>query len=233
MNHIFVTRMAVVLGGRARITKTLNKQYDTPRDRIDDIIKYWFDVASKFYTQQTVDQSFKVYVVYSQCYEDVVRSYTYPEWCVLTCDKSIDKMRNVGDFKEYNDMPLSLSRVDADDWYSNDYFEYMSATPGDEYLTTHLHKRIRLYNRNTNKISTPQRFSSPGFASITFPKFNVNRLPTNLPLWPHGNIKRRQHFTPNKIYCVQSVGCNVVNKWRRSAKIETDKSDLDRYYIPI
>jgi hypothetical protein len=228
--------MAVMLGGKARLRRTKSKDYDTVAERIEDIVKYWFAHGSKFYTQQTVDHQFKVYIVYSKCYEKIVRSFTFPEWCILTESKDIDKINNPTFYTEYNNQQLSVTRVDADDWYSNDYFEYLSRdhkpTDPNRKLTTHLHKWIRLYDRTTGQVSTPQHFSSPGFASMTFNSFNTKHIPMRLALWPHGNIKRRPHTTPEDIYGIQSVGCNVVNKWRYSCKPEPHFAQLDRFYIP-
>lgn len=236
MNHIFITRLAVVLGGKASITKTKNKLYDSPVDRIRDVIEYWFNHASKFYTQQTVDHNFKVYLVYSDRYRDVVKSYAYPEWCVLTRDKRVDTVRENISGYYYNDS-LSVTRIDADDWYSNDYFEYLAQdheiTDMDNMNTTHLHKRVHLFNRTNLLISQPQQFSSPGFASVTFKKLDRSKLPINLKLWPHGSIKHRKHLTPSEIYGMQSVGCNVVNKWRVSSKPAPGRHEImKRFYTP-
>ena len=232
MNHVFITRIAVVLGGKARVTHTKQKIYSTIKDRLNDVIQYWQDHASKFYELQTIDNPFKLYPVYSPCYEDVVRSFDYPDWCVLTTNRMVDRTKHPDIYNAHHDQKLSVTRVDADDWYSNDYFDYLNRCASLAGQHTYLHKKIRLYDRISNKISTPQPFSSPGFASMVFNTFDKYKIPLNTSLWPHGDIKRRPHTTPEEIYCMQSVGCNVVNKWRKNSKEETISTDINRFYIP-
>ena len=237
MNHVFVTRIAVRLGGKARLTKTRMKQYDNINDRLSDIINYWLQHANKFYTRQTVDDPFQVYLVYSKQYENVVKSFTYPDWCRLTTDKYIHRVASKAVYDAYDGKALSVSRIDADDWYSDDYFEYLNEdheyTNKVKQYTCHLHKWIRMYDRQTSKISTPQHFSSPGFASVTIPNFRKNMISYGIEMWPHGDIKRRPHYTPDAIYGMQSVGCNVVNKWRPHTKSDTAyMQDNNRFYIP-
>lgn len=238
MNHVFITRMAVILGGSAKLKRTKHREYDTVNDRLNDIIKYWFNHASKFYTSQTVDHPFVLYIVYSEHYKDVVLSYNWPDWCILTRNKDIDHINDKSIFGAYDNKPLSVSRIDADDWYSNDYFEYLSQdhklTHNKHFYTTHLHKELYLFDRYHNRISVPVKFSSPGFASITFSKFMTGLLPLNTGLWPHGMIKRRPHYTPEEKYGIQSVGCNVVNKWRPCTKLLQNGADIlsSRFYIP-
>jgi len=232
MNHIFITRIAVLLGGKAKITHTKQKIYSTISDRLNDVVKYWQRHASRFYELQSKDDPFKVYLVYSPCYEHIVRSFEFPNWCVLTKDRKIDRIRSPEIYNAYDGQKLSVSRIDADDWYSNDYFEYLNCSANEPGVKTHLHKNIRLYDRSSKKISVPQPFSSPGFASIVFNEFDKSLIPLNTTLWPHGDIKRRPHVTPEHTYCMQSVGCNVVNKWRKNSKEETNHESLSRFYIP-
>jgi hypothetical protein len=235
---VFITRMAVLLGGKAKLTKTKAREYNSVVERLEDIIRYWFDHASKFYTQQTVDHPFKVYIVYSKCYESIVRSFTFPKWCELVeyKHKNIDRVNSIEYYSKYNNQPVSISRIDADDWYSDDYFDYLSSdcelTDPGRNLTTHLHKWLRLYNRQTGEISLPQHFSSPGFATNTFKPMDTSQIPMHLSLWPHGNIKRSPHITPSNIFCMQSVGCNVVNKWRFNTRPEKDIGSVSNFYIP-
>ena len=233
MNHLFITRLAVELGGKANPLRARNRAYVDINDRLQDIIKYWLDHATKFYTQQTVDQPFSVYLVYSTKYRDVVTSFNYPKWVQLIIDKNFDRLNNRQLMKSHEGKRLSVSRVDADDWYSNDLFEYLDQdheTTWEKYLTAHLYKRVRIYDRLGKRVSTPAQFSSPGFCSYTIPRFNTDMSPLPFKMWPHGNIKRRPHLSIVRDYCMQSVGCNVVNKWRPYYKVDTD--NLSRFYIP-
>ncbi len=234
MTHLFITRIAVELGGSARITKTQHREYSSPNDRIDNIIKYWLSHASKFYTRQTKDCPFRVYLIYSGKYKDVIMSHTFPEWVTLSTNKNLDRPTGKV-YEKYLDQRISVSRIDADDWYSDDYFDYLSTDhkPTDltNNTTTVLHQSIRFFCRYRQVVSKPVYFPSPPFGSIIFNKY-LDAPILRFRLWPHGNIIKRPHLVPDKCHAMQSVGCNVVNKWRHSAHIETTLGDIDNFYIP-
>jgi hypothetical protein len=247
MNHIFITRLAVYIASRRnppeKVLQTRCKVYDCIEDRISDIIKYWLVHASRFYTQQTIDHPFKVMLVYDPMYENTVKQFNFPSWVELTTDIKIDRLGTHSKFlSQYDNSKLSVSRIDADDWFSNDYFEYLAQdhpptiTREDHELSVHLHKRIIQYQRSEKwsqpRVSNPVRFSSPGFASYTFNNFNTKDLRSfGLRLWPHGNIKKYNHITPETIYGLQSVGINVANKWRHR-NTSSGPEVTDRFYIP-
>lgn len=235
MHHIFITRLAVVIPGKASRLETRLKKYSSIQERISDIIQYWSDHASKFYTLQTIDSPFKVFLIYSKRYEDVVKSFDYPDWVELCLDRRIDSIADRQIFEQYDNEPMSVSRIDADDWYSNDYFDMLEQS----YVPTHknldmsiiLNKNIIQFNRANNDVSYPIRYSSPGFASLVFNKFSKNYIPVNIRLWPHGSIKRMIHIEPTQLNCMQSVGINAVNKWRMNTPINYSPP-VDRFYIP-
>lgn len=235
MHHLFITRLAVAITGKASRLQTKLKTYDSINDRIQDIIQYWHSHASKFYTQQTIDSPFKVFLVYSDKFESIVKSFDYPDWVHLTRDRAIDKICNRGKFERYDQSPMSLTRIDADDWYSNDYFEMLQhdhETTHDKLkMTTLLHKRILQFNRSNNTVSLPVTYTSPGFASYVFKQFDKKMMPVNIRLWPHGQIKRRPHITPDGLYCMQSVGINAVNRWRMNTTVDNNPPE-SRFYIP-
>ena len=238
MQHFFFTRLAVRMVNNKNLGMLLNtrsKKYDNIQDRLNDIISYWQKYASKFYDQQTVDDPFHVYLIYSPAYVDIVKSFDYPKWVTLTTDTNIDRCRNLKMFIPVDNNKLSISRIDADDWYSSDYFEYLNRDfeftyPGKN-LTVHLHKWVVQLNRLSTKLSTPCHFKSPPYGTFTFNKFDLKHIPLNMPLWPHGNLIKYKHIIPKEIYALQSVGLNVINKWRHSNKF-ADKELCDRFHIP-
>jgi hypothetical protein len=236
MHHVFITRLAVDMRKPKKSNfDRLRRMFDTIEDRIDNIITYWQEHASQFYTNQTIDSPFTVYLVYSPVYESVVRSYSFPEWAIPVTVTDLDRITHPHIYDRYDMKSLSVSRLDADDWYANDYFEYLERDHEigyiDKQLTIHLHKFVNQYNRSSKLLSGPVRFSSPGFASITFNEFRKSYMPVNMRLWPHGSIKKYKHQTPTELYGIQSVGLNVVNKWRHNNV--TVEPDRERYYIPI
>jgi len=236
MHHVFVTRLAVDLRKpKSANLDRLRRGFNTIEERIDGIINYWQEHASQFYVNQTIDSPFTVYLVYSPVYECIVRSHDLPPWAIPTTTTDLDRVTHPHIYDKFDTKRLSVSRVDADDWYVNDYFEYLERDHEigyvDKQLTVHLHQFINQYNRSSNLLSGPVRFSSPGFASLTFNKFYKANMPINMRLWPHGSIKKYKHQTPTELYGIQSVGINVVNKWRHNnICVEPDR---ERYYIPI
>lgn len=237
MYHIFITRIAVQITGSAKTTVTQYKTYNNIDERLHDIIDYWFKHGSKFYELQTVDHPFVVYLVYSKMYEHVIQQYTYPPWVVTTTDQAIDQLKPKHIYTPLIGKDVSVSRIDADDWYCNNYFDYISQdhayTDSSIKLTTHLHKRIRFYDRVNNRVSTPQYFASPAFATRVYRDFTDKLIPSrHLKLWPHGDIKNRSHNTPDQSMCIQSVGCNIMNRWKVGTSAEPDGELYNNFYIP-
>lgn len=211
MIHLFETRLALDLP-----LVTGRKTQPASEDTIREIVSFWLDIAGTFCGRQTVQSPCYAIALYSPRYEQIIRSYSFPKWVILADHSKYDP-KNI--LAEFSGEPASFSRVDADDWYANDYAAYLESSLAGikEPREFFLHNSYYQYDRRRDVTSAnPVVHSSPPFASFVYREINNDSL--NLPLSPvigdHSKFKTWPHRKVVGCFAMQSIGRNLANVWQ-------------------
>lgn len=175
-------------------------------------IRLWFDEARLFYERQTQPAPFRVVLRYHDDYADVVESFDYPDWAetsLLAPDDWLRRNVPVG-------QACALSRIDSDDSFANDYFEYLAevrASRTDEPCLV-AHRILRQYHLGRRELSVPMIYrKSLSFATILAPSFDPAMDLTGV-TGHHHSYFRRPHMTPDRDYALQRItDRNAYNAW--------------------
>lgn len=175
-------------------------------------IRLWFDEASLFYERQTLPEPFRVVLRYHEDYAEVVRSFRYPEWAKLSLDAPDDWIRK----HVASGQTCTLSRVDSDDSFSNDYFEYLAdvRSTSAQDLQLVLHRILRQYRVDSRELSVPMIYrKSLAFASIFVPHF-IPEMDLTGVVGHHHSYVDRPHVSPERDYVLQRITeRNAFNDW--------------------
>jgi len=161
VTHVFFTRLALRAGAIAsgRGTRHLN--------HIRRYVDLWHDASSVFYTHQTVEAGFRVVLFYDALYAEAVHARPLPHWAEAFCGFYPAWLAR---HTELAGKPVYLTRLDADDSYSIDFFEALASLKLQQH-TLILHKRFKQYDLRTDKLTNQLRHPSPHFATVYFPEF--------------------------------------------------------------
>lgn len=160
--HYVWTRIAVL---PSAVTKGLEPR--TP-ERIAWDCRFWLDYSSKFYERQTKDVPFTVCLMHHDTYADVLRQFDWPKYVKLV-------NQECSDWFAENIKPgerVTLTRIDSDDSYSVDFFEYLDSFDFPARVLA-LHKLQRQYDVLGRRLSQPVYHERPAFATIYYPSFPV------------------------------------------------------------
>lgn len=186
-------------------------------DRINFLCKYWNEVASKFYENQTKQFEFEVYLDYDDAYKDIVLSYNYPKWAVVSTTR--DWIRN---WSHLNGKDVVFNRIDVDDMYSNDFCEYMDNIIDRKDRMFILHKYYIQYLYAENLTSEVMYCDSPHFASVYVPNFKFEGNWGRPLLQNHTKYSKEVHESTNicvSLETIQDINSgrgisgNTCNKW--------------------
>jgi hypothetical protein len=183
-------------------------------EHIRCIIKLWLEKASLFYTRQTAPLDFRVVLLYDDRYADVVSEFTYPVWSCLSTD-SVTQWLNA-----HASGPVTLTRIDADDSFSVDFFDYLRSLSFQE-RTLILYKRLRHYDISRRILSEELWHPSPHFATLYFPDLpkldeheNAGRGILRGIHGDHSTYHRHAHVVPEKCYALARItGRNIYNRY--------------------
>lgn len=227
--HLFFTRLAVRAGAVARGRR------DRSPENIRRYVDLWHDAASAFYARQTVRSDFRVVLFYDSLYEAVVKSRPLPHWAEASR----------GFYPEWLERhpglvgkPVYLTRLDADDSYSVDFFEVLSALRL-ERRTLILHKRFKQYDLRTQALTNQLRHPSPHFATVYFPRlppFNSDTLDAFTGIvGDHTRYSARPHIeAPGCLALERITGFNVDNQFMKVWGTRRDvgiSADLDPRFV--
>tara|TARA_B110000263_G_C15175746_1_gene449117 strand:+ start:153 stop:917 length:765 start_codon:yes stop_codon:yes gene_type:complete len=239
MHHVFITPLAWDLSEyhpQERLLQSSFEEgpYSSYEDRIFGIVNYWICHTSKFYTKQKSKDTFEVFLLYSKRFRPILDMFYFPEWVKLvecspeqvfsdSCSFLLDEK-----FREkYEGCPVSISRTDADDIFSNNIFNIISSHKEQSSLPYFLiiYKTFRQYLRWseewTEKVTTPDNWSSGNVSLVLNPyseslKDNENEFIKNLDLLAnHSELPSRCDYREeSKCSFVQTLGSNLANtKW--------------------
>jgi hypothetical protein len=211
---VFLTRFAV-----DRKVMTKGRFSKRSAAHIDRLIQFWFKFGNKFYFEQTIDRGFEVRLIYSECYKDLVFSYDYPKFVKFY---EYTPICNLKPWRFLDDVPRPclVHKIDSDDQYSYDFFDYVEKAVNGRYRDRHhamLHKRFIQFDTRTRKTSPTIVMSAPHFISI--------RVLKGQSLPEHGvdPIHCKQHCVPKQFRTAHSGditlsleavhGRNWVNRW--------------------
>ena len=199
--HIIFTRVGLEeIGPIKRSSVERTKKY----------CQLWLKCSSAFYTAQTKAAPFMVAIQYSPRYEGVVRSFTWPEWVKLTTHIRMFEFVNQ---EKLAGQRVLMSRLDADDSYSVNFFEALETEPAGLLL----HKRFKQFNMATGELTAEMRRNAPHFATLIF-----DQLPSTL-VWEdtagidnnHKHLEKFPHRELGGCFCLERVtGFNVGNFWK-------------------
>ena len=186
--------------------------FNSASERIASDINFWLDHGSKFYERQTVDREFEVLLGYDKIHEEIVKSFSYPDYVKLCGpighgDGFVNQLSNralVEKFLSSQGKPMSIHMIDADDWFRDDFIEFMESEDWSQTkqglfnyhhsgLVDHpfdkkqyslvTHNWYRKYDLVSNQYSEPIRDPAGYFASCVYNSFNIE-LPM---IYNHGN----------------------------------------------
>lgn len=220
MHHYFWTRIAVD-------SHLVNQKI--PRRSHEDTekaIALWHSQASKFYERQTVSANFTVCLMYSPSYQYLMDCFQWPDYVQLTTLQCYDWFpRHVRPGAE-----VTMSRLDCDDSFSIDLFEYLNELPKlyDKH-TLILYFWVRQYHVARRQLTKPLFFKTPQFATIYYPEFprlepvKDDGRPGKKTMFPtapfygivgnHGKYPQQPHVDAPGVYALmRETGINVVNK---------------------
>jgi len=238
MHHVFITPLAWDLSeyhSEQDLLKNIyNKNYELYEDRIFDIVNYWVNNTSKFYEEQKSKDTFEVFLLYSKRFKSILDMFYFPKWAKLiecsseqvfsdSCIHYFDE-----DFKKkYEGVPISISRTDADDFFSNNIFNIISQhqrSHDDPYYLI-IYKTFRQYLRwseeYTEEITTLDNWSSGNVTLILNPfseglTTSENEFIKGLDLLAfHATLPSRcVHYEEYRCSFIQTLGSNLGNtKW--------------------
>lgn len=151
------------------------------RKPVKHVIAVWRQIASQCYEAQTVPLDFSVVLLYSKCNTDLVDAHKWPHW-VRLCearDHSDEERRGgidaithwVRDNVSAGEQ-ISMSRIDADDSWATDWFEFLQTLPKryDERTLLLYHLQMQ-YEMSNDLLAGPFWHPSPMFATVYWPAF--------------------------------------------------------------
>lgn len=210
------------------------KEFSSIEDRLCADIEYWQSTVSKSYENQTINKDFKIYMLYDQKFHDLVHSYSFPDYVSLLgpfdykrhANLSISPLFRNALQEEASAKNISIHRIDSDDWYRNDFFEYhdnlnLEQGPQPYHLITH--NNYIKFNRITNEVTKPL-YDHPSFVcSTTYHNFNLDNFSNEksitdyLPhqdMWTaHYLLHKHQRIINEEVMFLQTIGINLGNEW--------------------
>ena len=234
MTHLFITRLAVAKVHPGHPTAS--------PDRIRAIIKLWLEKASLFYTEQTQRSEFKVVLLYDSLHEATVKEFSYPAWA----EPTVQPFQCWLGQQKFAGKPVTLSRVDADDSYSVDFFAYLDSLDFEAPRTLILHKKYLQYNMSSKLMLGPLHHYTPHFATLHFQSFPDFGQPNIEPLMRgdsvlhgifgnHGSYHSRPHVTSPQCFALERItGWNVYNRFGKvfEKKVETEPyAELNERFV--
>ena len=265
--HLFFTRLAIDYSMHYNEGRRLNVDYQTlynkgehwvkpmlktPRlrafktieDRLSYDINFWIKQVSQSYENQTYKNDFEVHMLYDEKYESLVRSFKYPSYVNLLGPFNYSRYINLSTsplFKsilsDYDNQSIAIHKIDSDDWYRNDFFEYFTKvnfklTSPHYCLITH--NSYRKFNLKTKEITKPI-IDFPGFTCSTiYDKFDKNKIESlsYLPhsdMWmAHFNLHTHQRIMNENPMLLQTIGVNLSNDWGDLNRFPIDK-DINNF----
>ena len=211
MKYFFFTRIALE-GNKIHPT------YATlPDDQIARYIEFWLRYSRQFYEHQDGDFDFKVGLMYSRCYAHLLSDYTFPDYVDLTMDHPAHWIRNncvgLG--------PVTVTRVDADDSYSNDFMGFLGELGSMTQDALLLWKQIHQYDVASDTFYAPLTHGSPMFATIYRPNMapfdpedciSTDGTPLLGIVGNHGKYHLHDHVAPPTPYALMRItGWNRQN----------------------
>lgn len=219
MMHYFWTRLAVD-------SHLVNQKIERrPDDVTARAIELWLNRSSKFYEGQTVDAPFKVMLMVSESYKHVWSAYKFPPYAELTTLQVYDWGPRVIE----SGAEVTLTRLDCDDSYSVDLFEFLATLPGYRQHLRVLYYWMRQYHVATRRMTAPVLTAAPQFCSIYYPAFPEVKptrddgkpgkptMETTAPFYGivgnHGKFPQQPHIDAPGCYALmRETGYNVVNR---------------------
>lgn len=148
------------------------------RKPVQYVIDTWRNVSSLCYTEQTTSVDFQVVLLYSQVNADLLLQHQWPKW-VSFCRAETEDLNgrdnppqaivNWVNENVTKDEPVTLSRIDADDSWSVDWFSFIERLSFRE-RTLLLYNWQMQYDIADDLLAGPFYHPSPMFSTIYYPR---------------------------------------------------------------
>ena len=183
MRHVIFTRIALdnVCPKHADLQRgDRTESFWASRKVVKHIIEVWRETASLCYRNQTEGLDFTVVLLYSAVNKDLLDKYEWPPWVEFhECNGQTWSTKGVPLWVQKNIKPgeaVTLSRIDADDSWSNDWFAFLNTLSYEE-KTLILYNWQHQYHMTDDMFSAPVYHPSPMFATLYFPSFPADYEP--------------------------------------------------------